>query len=75
MFIYLTKTSRIIRCYSVASIADAAFIIAGYDNIATVAQFKNNQWINFGDLNTARGHHGSVTFGQETMVVGGYGES
>ena len=67
-----TQTFSKIRCYSVASLADAAFIIGGYDdNDQIVAQFKNDQWSKFADMNTARGHHGSITFREQTMIIGG----
>ena len=59
-----------------ASTDEAAFIIGGYDSTANlVAQYKDDQWSEFGSLKTARGHHGSITFREQTMVIGGLGSS
>jgi len=36
-----------------------------------VAQFKNNQWSRLANLNQRRSGHGSITIGEETMIIGG----
>ena len=61
-----------IQSYSTASTDDAAYIIGGYDVYNTIAQFRNNQWRNLGSLTKGRYYHGSITIGQETMIIGGY---
>ena len=37
-----------------------------------IAQFKNNVWSLYGKLQNRRGLHGSITSGDETMVIGGF---
>ena len=66
---------RIYR-YSATATAQAAYIIGGYTDTASIniiAEFRNNQWSNIGSLTRARDHHGSITVGDLTMVIGGYG--
>ena len=60
--------------YSTAATDDAAYIIGGYDNgaVDTIAEFRNNQWRKLGSLMKGRYKHGSITIGQETMIIGGY---
>ena len=58
--------------YSTASTEDVAFIIGGPDVSDTIAEFRNNQWRNLGSLTKGRYYHGSITVGQETMIIGGY---
>ena len=60
-----------IRGYSTASTHDAAYIIGGID-VDTIAAFQNDEWRKLGSLNTQREYHGSITIGQETMIIGGY---
>ena len=61
-----------IYAYSTASTDDAAFIIGGGDVYDTIAEFRDNQWRNLGSLTKGRRYHGSITIGQETMIIGGY---
>ena len=61
-----------IFAYSTASTDDAAYIIGGSDVYNTIAEFRNNQWRNLGSLTKGRYLHGSITIGQETMIIGGY---
>ena len=68
----MTNIFSHIHAYSTASTDDAAFIIGGYDVIDTIAEFRNNQWRNLGSLTKGRNAHGSITIGQETMIVGGW---
>ena len=64
--------------YSTASTDTAAYIIggrtydSGYKYVSTIAEFQNNEWRKFGDLNTARRYPSSISFGGETIVLGGY---
>ena len=71
----MTNIFSRIYAYSTASTDDAAFIIGGgdmYNKHVTIAEFRNNQWRNLGSLTKGRGFHGSITIGQETMIVGGW---
>ena len=34
-------------------------------------RFKNNEWSVYGELKNGRSAHGSITFGQETLIIGG----
>ena len=36
-----------------------------------IAQFKDNKWSLYGNLHKGRSVHGSITFGDKTMVIGG----
>ena len=58
--------------YSTASTAQAAYIIGGQNTKAIIAEFKNDVWRQFGTLAQGRWYHGSITLGDETMVLGGY---
>ena len=69
-----SKFSRIVG-YSVASTPEAAFVIGGYDGsskTSVIAQFKNDEWSLYGNLQQSRGFHGSITFGTQTLVIGGW---
>ena len=64
--ICLTDYSRRIYYYSVASTLEAAFVIGGYDGdsyLDVIAQFQNNQWSRYGNLQKRRAFHGSITSG------------
>ena len=72
--------SRITR-YSIASTAEAAFLIGGRvdhpnDGSSTVSdaitKFENDKWSPFGNLQKRRFHHRSITYGSETIVIGGW---
>ena len=67
-----TRIFSYIYGYSTASTDDAAFIIGGYDVYDTIAEFRDNKWRNLGSLTKGRYYHGSITVGQETMIIGGY---
>ena len=73
---------RKIWLYSTAATNEAAYIIGG-DNSpdldsngtpnwqsSTIAEFKNDQWRKLGDLIQGRQRHGSISIGQQTMIVG-----
>ena len=70
--------------YSTASTEDAAYIIGGHafssstdfyaesSYVNTIAEFKNDQWRQLGNpLSLGRRYHGSITVGDQTMVIGG----
>ena len=40
--------------------------------VSTIAKFSDNQWSLHGHLYHARDSHGSITFADLTMVIGGY---
>ena len=76
-----SKFSRIVA-YSVASTPEAAFVIGGVDAsegvwsyLSVIAQFKNDGsgflWSIYGNLRQSRGSHGSITYGTQTLVIGG----
>ena len=72
MFHLIKTIFRYIYGYSTASTDDAAYIIGGADIYNTIAEYRNNQWRNLGSLTKGRFYHGSITIGQETMIIGGY---
>ena len=52
-------------------------IIGGYTNgspyrTSTIAEYKDGNWKNVGNLAQARDGHGAITSGSVTMVAGGY---
>ena len=65
--------------YSTASTSGAAYIIGGSNDIIAdiIAEFKNDTWRLLGRLANARQEHGSVSLGDEIMIIGGgtYGVS
>ena len=68
------KFSRITR-YSVSSTPEAAFVIGGSSRSSTlsvIAQFKNDEWSLYGNLQQSRDSHGSITYGTQTLVIGGW---
>ena len=70
----LKKKFRPIYYYSTAATDEAAYIIGGYDNsnyLKTIAEFKHGQWRRLGDLTQGRIAHGSISIGQQTLIVGG----
>ena len=70
---------RQIYLYSTAATDEAAYIIGGINSSnqeshtsPTIAEFKNDRWQNVGDLIQGRHRHGSISIGQQTMILGGY---
>ena len=64
-----------ISLYSVASTNEAAFIIGGWGSAITndrIAQFRDNTWSIFGNLQRPRSGHASITSGDKTMIIGGF---
>ena len=64
-----------IRDYSTASTSDAAYIIGGYYTEGVVAEFKNDRWNQLASLNKGRSRHGSLSVGDQTIIIGGVAES
>ena len=74
--IYLNINFSSISYYSAASTKEAAFIIGGLNSgdftyYDMIAQFKDDAWSLYGNLQRPRYSHGSITFGDQTMVIGG----
>ena len=74
--IYLNINFSSISYYSVASTKEAAFIIGGLNSgdftyYDMIAQFKDDAWSLYGNLQKRRLLHGSITSGDETMIIGG----
>ena len=67
---------REIYYYSVASTTEAAFVIGGMDrslsDLDVIAKFENNHWSLYGHLQKPRSSHGSITYGNQTFVIGGF---
>ena len=40
-----------------------------------VAEFKDDQWSQLASLNKGRYWHGSLSVGDQTIIIGGYTES
>ena len=60
--------------YSTASTPDAAYILGGSVR-NMVAEFKDNQWRQIASLNKGRFIHGSLSVGDQTIIIGGRSES
>jgi hypothetical protein len=62
--------------YATSSTENSVYIIGGYTspatNIPIIAQYKNDEWHNVGNLKQTRHSHGAITSGSLTMVIGGY---
>ena len=73
MFIFLNYNFRRITYYSVTSTTEAAFVIGGWDTSAldAIAKFEKNNWSLYGNLQKPRDGHGSLTYGTQTIVIGG----
>ena len=61
-----------IYAYSTASTSEAAYIIGGFYTRDIIAQFKNDAWSQFGTLAKGRAWHGSISLGNDFIVIGGY---
>ena len=62
--------------YATASTSESVLIIGGYTcgnppKTSIVAEYKNGNWKNVGNLTKAKEGHGAITSGSITMVVGG----
>ena len=61
--------------YSVAATSEAAFVIGGWNGVDSsnvIAKFKNQEWSIFGNLKRRRGNPGSIKFGSQFMIIGGW---
>ena len=67
---YPFSPSRIYR-YSTASTPTAAYIIGGRYTQDIIAEYKDDNWRQVGKLQQGRQQHGSISFGSDTMIVGG----
>ena len=67
-----TDNLRKMERYSTASTFEAAYFIGGLYTREVIAEYKNDAWRQLGTLTKGRSRHGSITFGTETMVIGGY---
>ena len=62
--------------YATAQTDESVFIIGGDPGnypyySSTIAEYKNGNWKNIGNLAQARRGHGAITSGSVTMVAGG----
>ena len=60
--------------YSTASTSEAAYIIGGLRSELsgeTIAEYKSNVWRHMGTLKNRRSRHGSISLGDEIMIIGG----
>ena len=57
--------------YSTASTHDAAYIIGGAYQNSIVAECKEDQWNQLASLNKGRRDHGSLSVGDQTIIIGG----
>ena len=61
--------------YSTTHTAEAVFIIGGYHTGNIVAEFRDDKWQQIATLKQGRSRHGSITFGGQTVIIGGaYGQ-
>ena len=65
-----------ISFYATASTDESVYIIGGYTNgspsyISTIAEYKDGNWKNAGNLAQARYYPSAITSGFTAMVVGG----
>ena len=71
LLIFIPFLSKI-HWYSVASTNEAAFVIGGAISRNIIAQFKDNEWSLYGNLQRPRNNHASITSGDMTIVIGGW---
>ena len=60
-----------IFAYSATQTSTAAYIIGGYYTPDVVAEYKDGQWRQRGNLYRGRAFHGAITIGVQTMIIGG----
>ena len=61
--------------YSTTNTAEAVFIIGGHHTGNIVAEFRDDRWQQVATLKQGRSRHGSITFGGQTVIIGGaYGQ-
>ena len=54
---------------------DAVYVIGGWYTPDVVAEYKGNQWRLLDNLNQGRRGHGSITVGNQSMIIGGQSEN
>ena len=67
-----------ISLYATASTNIAAYIIGGWNgskSVTTIAEFKNDNWRNIGNLQERRSELSAIFHDGEYMIVGGYADS
>ena len=60
--------------YATTSTEESVYIIGGNGDsnaLSVIAEYKNDEWFNIGNLQQARSSHGAITSGSWTMVIGG----
>ena len=65
--------------YATTSTEDSLYIFGGWTvysstnagRISNIAKYKNDQWFEVGNLNTARHGHSVITSGSLTFIIGG----
>ena len=75
-FWFIFKILRISN-YATASTDSAAYIIGGTvgrESISTIAQFKNNQWLEIGGLKERKDELSAIFHDGEYLIVGGYAD-
>ena len=70
-----------IALYATTSTEESVYIIGGSDGeidynggpdvSSVIAEYKNDEWFNIGNLQQARYSHGAITSGSWTMIIGG----
>ena len=57
--------------YSSASTSEAVYIIGGAYTRKIIAKYENDAWSRAGSLKHGRAYHGSISLGEEIMIIGG----
>ena len=75
---YPFNSGKQISMYATTSTEESVFVIGGFTNISqeglrtsTIAEYKDDEWNNAGNLKQARQAHGAITSCSLTMVIGG----
>ena len=58
-----------IHHFSTSYTDDAVFIIGGFNNEKTVAEYKNGQWSKVGELKDLRMFPYALKFGKQTVIL------
>ena len=67
-----------ISYYATSSTKESVYIFGGFTNDSStasrtsiIAEYKNGEWYNVGNLRQSRHAHGAITSGSLTMIIGG----
>lgn len=74
MYLVCIFLSFRIYAYATASTNSAAYIIGGWGPdgmISTIGQYKNNKWLNIGDLKEKKSSLSATFHNGEYLIVGG----